>query len=326
MWVTTGKLSHCLQVFSSRLHFLRGPVAGRRLCNQASSVLKASGPSLVPKATSCIRFNHSVTVDVPQISMKIKILSALKDNYMYLIIDEKTREAAIVDPVNPEKVVDAVKEEDVKLKTVLTTHHHWDHAGGNESLVKLIDGLTVCGGDDRIGALNKKVKHADELTIGSLNVRCMFTPCHTTGHICYFVTGADGGDPTVFTGDTLFIAACGRFFEGTADQMHHALIEELGQLPNETNVYCGHEYTVSSLRYALTVEPENIDLQKKMEWAMAQRAKEIPTVPSTIGDEKKINPFMRVGEVSVQKYTGTSDAITTMEKLRKDKDNFKPKM
>lgn len=114
--------------------------------------------------------------------MSIKILPALSDNYMYLIICNKTKEAAIVDPVNPETVLEAVKSENVQLKTVLTTHHHWDHAGGNEKLVSLHkQPLVVIGGDDRIGALNKKVGHDDTFKIGLLDVRCLFTPCHTTG-------------------------------------------------------------------------------------------------------------------------------------------------
>lgn len=114
--------------------------------------------------------------------LSIKILPALSDNYMYLVICNKTKEAAIVDPVNPETVIEAVKQENVNLKSVLTTHHHWDHAGGNEKLVSTFDSpLTVYGGDDRIGALNKKVKQDDTFKIGDLNVKCIFTPCHTTG-------------------------------------------------------------------------------------------------------------------------------------------------
>ena len=115
--------------------------------------------------------------------MSVKILPALSDNYMQLIICNKTKEAAIVDPVNPESVIEAVKNEAVDLKSVLTTHHHWDHAGGNEKLVSLFDKpLIVYGGDDRIGALNKKVTQDDNFKIGNVNVKCLFTPCHTTGN------------------------------------------------------------------------------------------------------------------------------------------------
>ena len=170
--------------------------------------------------------------------MKIQLLPALSDNYMYLLIDDRTKEAAIIDPVEPDKVIEAVQKHGVKLSTVLTTHHHWDHAGGNEELAKKVGGLTVVGGDDRIGALNKKVKNGDTFTIGSMNIECMATPCHTTGHICYFVTdSAKDQEPIVFTGDTLFVAGCGKFFEGTASQMYTALIDKLSNLPANTVSY-----------------------------------------------------------------------------------------
>lgn len=167
--------------------------------------------------------------------MKIELLPALTDNYMYLIIDEDTQEAAVVDPVQPQKVIETVKKHRVKLTTVLTTHHHWDHAGGNEKLVKLEPGLKVYGGDDRIGALTHKVTHLSTLQVGSLSVKCLSTPCHTSGHICYFVSKPGSSEPSaVFTGDTLFVAGCGKFYEGTADEMYRALLEVLGRLPPDT--------------------------------------------------------------------------------------------
>lgn len=165
--------------------------------------------------------------------MQVHILPALADNYMYLVVDETTNEAAVVDPVEPDKVVAAVAEYGVKLSTILTTHHHWDHAGGNNDLVKKVDGLKVVGGDDRIGSLNCKVGHGDEFKVGSLTIKCLATPCHTTGHICYLVE-SDGEPAAVFTGDTLFVAGCGKFFEGTPDEMYSALIEKLSVLPGAT--------------------------------------------------------------------------------------------
>uniref|UniRef100_A0A3Q2HK14 Hydroxyacylglutathione hydrolase, mitochondrial n=1 Tax=Equus caballus TaxID=9796 RepID=A0A3Q2HK14_HORSE len=201
-------------------------------------------------------------------SMKVELLPALTDNYMYLIIDDDTKEAAIVDPVQPQKVVETVKKHGVKLTTVLTTHHHWDHAGGNEKLIKLEPGLKVYGGDDRIGALTHKVAHLSTLQVGSLNVKCLSTPCHTSGHICYFVTKPNSSDPpAVFTGDTLFVAGCGKFYEGTADEMYKALLEVLGRLPPDTRVYCGHEYTINNLKFARHMEPNNAAIQEKLAWA-----------------------------------------------------------
>jgi len=271
-----------------------------------------------------IRGTHSSQQSVNMTDMSIRILPALSDNYMYLIICNKTKEAAIVDPVNPESVLEAVQKENVQLKSVLTTHHHWDHAGGNEKLVSLFKGpLTVYGGDDRIGALNKKVGQDDTFKIGNLDVQCLFTPCHTTGHICYFVQ-TPAHEKAVFTGDTLFLAGCGRFFEGTAEQMYSALIDKLSKLPDETKVFCGHEYSLQNLKYANHVEPENAAISNKIEWAKVKRGANEPTVPSTIAEEKQINPFMRVECESVQQFAkAPGNAIETMSAIRKIKDSFK---
>lgn len=170
-----------------------------------------------------------------------------------------------------------MNDKSVQLKAILTTHHHWDHAGGNEKLVsKYSNPLKVYGGDDRIGGLTDKVKQDDQLKVGNLSIRCLFTPCHTTGHICYFIETPD--ERAVFTGDTLFSGGCGRFFEGTASQMYDALINKLSKLPDDTNVYCGHEYTLQNLSFGKHVEPTNKDIMKKNISAKAQREEDLPTV------------------------------------------------
>ncbi|XP_030763113.1 hydroxyacylglutathione hydrolase, mitochondrial [Sitophilus oryzae] len=269
------------------------------------------------------RNNHSSQINVSLPNMKVTVLPALSDNYMYLITDETTKQAAIVDPVAPNTVLEAVENEKVNLTKVLTTHHHWDHAGGNEELLKKSKHpLEVFGGDHRIGALTNKIGDGDKFKIGEIDVECLFTPCHTTGHICYYLTDSTG-QSAVFTGDTLFIGGCGRFFEGTADQMYTALIEKLAKLPDETLVFCGHEYTEQNLKFARHVEKENRDIVKAIEEAEQKRAKGIPTVPSTIGNEKKINPFMRVMMGTVQRHASCSDAVSTMKNIRKEKDSFK---
>ncbi|KAJ8923150.1 hypothetical protein NQ315_001704 [Exocentrus adspersus] len=253
-----------------------------------------------------LRGSHSSQETIQLNKMKVTILPALSDNYMYLISDENTKQAAVVDPVEPETVLKAVRDEGVNLTKVLTTHHHWDHAGGNEELVKKIS----------------KRSSSDRFSIGDINVECLFTPCHTSGHICYYLT-APGQPPAVFTGDTLFIAGCGRFFEGTAEQMYSALVEKLGNLPDNTRVFCGHEYTLQNLKFARFVEKENPEILKKITWAQEMRKQGIPTVPSTIGDEKKVNPFMRVMMGTVQSHASCSDPISTMQSIRREKDNFK---
>uniref|UniRef100_A0A069DYH6 hydroxyacylglutathione hydrolase n=1 Tax=Panstrongylus megistus TaxID=65343 RepID=A0A069DYH6_9HEMI len=264
---------------------------------------------------------HSSILNINMTGMKIKVLPALGDNYMYLVVDESTKEAAVVDPVEPASVVKAVTDEGVKLTKVLTTHHHWDHAGGNKKMVKAIP-VPVYGGDDRIEALTDKVSDGYKLKIGQLDVECLSTPCHTGGHICYVVSNP-GQSPAVFTGDTLFVAGCGRFFEGTADQMCTALLDKLGTLPDDTQVYCGHEYTTTNLKFAKTLEPNNSDVTEKLNWAEATRNQQKPTVPSTIGEEKKYNPFMRVKNQTLQKKCGCTDAVSTMQYVRRLKDNFK---
>ncbi|CAO1391413.1 unnamed protein product [Diamesa tonsa] len=267
---------------------------------------------------------HSISQVINMADMTIRILPALTDNYMYLIICNETKEAAIVDPVNPESVLSAVELDNVNLKSVLTTHHHWDHAGGNLKLVEQFKGgnLTVYGGDDRIEAMNKKIGQDDTFKIGNLNVKCLFTPCHTTGHICYYVQ-APSGDKVVFTGDTLFLGGCGRFFEGTAEQMYEALIGKLAKLPDETKVFCGHEYSLQNLKYGNHIEPDNATISAKIEWSKMKRESNEPTVPSTIAEEKLINPFMRVHEASVQQFAKFSDPIACMTAIRKIKDTFK---
>ncbi|XP_076664199.1 transmembrane protein 104 isoform X2 [Andrena cerasifolii] len=278
--------------------------------------------NIVVKSITSTTASHRIPALIEQPNMKVQIIPALQDNYMYLIIDEASREAAIVDPVDPEAVAAAVQQNNVNLTKVLTTHHHWDHAGGNGKLCKKFNNLQVYGGDDRIEALTNKVKHEDSINIGGLKVCCLATPCHTTGHICYFIAG-DQDPPAVFTGDTLFAGGCGRFFEGTAEQMYNALIQILGSLPSETKVYCGHEYTENNLKFGKSVEPGNEAIRQKIEVVRVQCEKHCPTVPSTIGEEKLTNPFMRVHEQTVMDYAKQTDPIQTMAFLRRNKDTFK---
>nr|XP_002130731.1 hydroxyacylglutathione hydrolase, mitochondrial-like [Ciona intestinalis] len=266
---------------------------------------------------------HSKPLSTQLNKMKVNLLPALEDNYMYLLVDEKTNEAAIVDPVEPDKVLKAVEKEGVKLTTILTTHHHWDHAGGNKELISKVgaSNLKVYGGDDRIDGITTKAVEGLEFNVGSLEIRCLFTPCHTTGHICYFVKNPN--TPAVFTGDTLFVSGCGRFFEGTAEQMYSSLVKKLSILPPATQVYCGHEYTVSSLKFAQFVQPNNQHVLEKLNWSIKQRENNQPTIPSTIAEEMLYNPFMRVENEELQKRCKTSTPVETMKFLRNEKDHFK---
>ncbi|KAJ3029189.1 UNVERIFIED_CONTAM: hypothetical protein HDU68_012776 [Siphonaria sp. JEL0065] len=237
------------------------------------------------------------------------------DNYAYLLLTDKAKGlCAAVDPAEPDKVLAAAKERGWTVDTILTTHHHHDHSGGNEELVKLLAPTTtpVYGGDDRIPALTFKVADKQQFTLGDLTI--------TPGSVSYFVTSNQSTEKAVFTGDTLFIAGCGRFFEGTPEEMDTSLNKILAALSDDTQVFCGHEYTASNLRFAITVDPENAELKRKLEWANATKV----TVPSTIGEEKRINPFMRVGVASVQDAIGgVRDTVAVMAKLRELKNNFR---
>uniref|UniRef100_A0A803P0V0 hydroxyacylglutathione hydrolase n=1 Tax=Cannabis sativa TaxID=3483 RepID=A0A803P0V0_CANSA len=257
--------------------------------------------------------------------MKIHHIPCLEDNYSYLIIDESTKEAAAVDPVEPEKVLNVAQQHGVVLKLVLTTHHHWDHAGGNEKLRQLVPGIKVYGGSkDNVKGCTDIVDNGDKISLGAdISILALHTPCHTNGHISYYVTGKEGEDPAVFTGDTLFVAGCGKFFEGTAEQMHQSLCVTLASLPKPTRVYCGHEYTVKNLQFAVTVEPENVKIQQKLSWAQQQRKAGLPTIPSTIEEEMETNPFIRVDLPEIQEKVGCDSAVEAIHEIRKRKDNWR---
>ncbi|KAL2317557.1 hypothetical protein Fmac_031433 [Flemingia macrophylla] len=257
--------------------------------------------------------------------MKIQHIACLEDNYSYLIVDESTKEAAAVDPVEPEKLLEAANSHGVTLKLVLTTHHHWDHAGGNEKIKQLVPGIKVYGGSvDNVKGCTHKVENGDKVSLGAnVNILALHTPCHTQGHISYYVTDKEDEHPAVFTGDTLFIAGCGKFFEGTAEQMYQSLNVTLGSLPKTTRVYCGHEYTVKNLQFALTLEPDNLRIQQKLTWAQNQRQAGLATIPSTIEDELETNPFMRVDLPELQEKVGCKSPVEALGEIRKRKDNWR---
>ncbi|CAM9102292.1 unnamed protein product [Scytosiphon promiscuus] len=264
----------------------------------------------------------------------------LSDNYAYLLIDPVTKLAACVDPAEPEKVgvIAAAKARGVEISTLLCTHKHWDHSGGNEAMKKMIPGLEVVSSayEDDVPAMTVALKDLEEYTLGSLTVKALHTPCHTRGHVLFYVTssaaaasaGQEGRDeeaaPLVFSGDTLFVGGCGRFFEGDAAQMSHALQGVAAKLPAATRVFCGHEYTVSNLQFALSVEPDNKAVSDKLDWSRRVLAKGAYTVPSTIAQELEHNPFMRVDEQAVRAATGSGDAVGAMKQLREMKNTFRP--
>ncbi|CAD6196966.1 unnamed protein product [Caenorhabditis auriculariae] len=189
----------------------------------------------------------------------VQVVRALEDNFMYIVRNENDDKVLVVDPVEPEKIQNICVKDNLTIVGALITHHHWDHAGGTPAFRKAFPDsqqVPIFGGDDRIEHVDKILKHDEEFEQAGLKIRSLSTPCHTRGHVCYHVSGKNGPG-VVFTGDTLFIAGCGKFFEGSADQMHRNLNEILASLPDSTLVYVGHEYTATNLKFAESVEPGN---------------------------------------------------------------------
>jgi hydroxyacylglutathione hydrolase len=222
--------------------------------------------------------------------MQVIPIPQLSDNYAYLIIDEATRQAAIVDCAEVAPVIRTVRESGAELSAILPTHHHWDHIGGNEDLLKQmrLEVYGYAGQGQRIPGCTREVKEGDTVRVGNLAARIIFIPAHTAGHVAYYFEG----EKAVFTGDTLFAGGCGRLFEGDAAMMMRSL-SKLMALPDDTRVYFGHEYTEKNLRFALTLEPHNAALRAKHAWAVEQARTGQPTVPTTIASEKATNPFFR---------------------------------
>merc|ERR1712086_69591 len=255
--------------------------------------------------------------DLPTVSMeRVTTVRALSDNYMYLIVDPATKQAAVVDPVEPERVLAAAAQQGATVTTVLCTHSHWDHAGGNSKIKALVPGIHIYGGKgDHAEAVDIEVGQGDSFSVGQLQVDVLFTPCHTPGHVCYIVDGTD-----VFTGDTLFVGGCGNFNRGTPAQMASAFAK-LGNLPAETRAWVGHEYTIANLSYAAFVEPDNEALLRKLEWAQQSVQAGRATVPTTIGEEHRTNPFMRAvfGVETVLAHCGTNDPTAALRFVRQEK-------
>ncbi len=214
----------------------------------------------------------------------------LRDNYAYLVIDPATRKAAVIDCAEAAPVLEEIAQRKVEVVALLPTHHHYDHVGGHEDFLRVhkVAVYAYAGQRDRIPGATHEVREGDEIPVGNLRARVLYIPAHTTGHVAYYFPDAG----VVFTGDTLFVAGCGRLFEGDAATMM-ASLGKLARLPENTLVYCGHEYSQKNLEFALQLEPGNPALRAKYERVLDLRRRGLPTVPSTIGEEKATNPFLR---------------------------------
>jgi hydroxyacylglutathione hydrolase len=249
-------------------------------------------------------------------------LRAFTDNYIWTIRD--AGQAAVVDPGDAAPVLDYLRRERLKLVAILNTHHHADHVGGNGALLRHANVPVFGPHDERIPDVTDRLADGERMTLPHFGItfEIMEIPGHTRTHIAFH------GGGMLFCGDTLFAAGCGRLFEGTPGQMHDAL-ERLMRLPDATRVYCGHEYTLSNVRFAKAAEPANRALQDLETSARQLRDKDLPTLPSTIAQEKATNPFVRCREpgvvASATKYAGKSlaDPVSVLAAIREWKNNFR---
>ena len=253
--------------------------------------------------------------------MKIEIIPCLNDNYSYLIHDEISNTVAIVDPSEFIPCDTIISKNYKKLDFILNTHHHYDHVGGNEELKKKYNSKVLGFENDknRIPQIDTVLKDNQEFKIGTLNFTTIFIPGHTRGHVAFYFKK----ERVVFSGDTLFSLGCGRVFEGTYKQMFQSL-NKLKNLPGETKVYCGHEYTFKNLEFCLKFNPNNDFLKKKKDDIKLSLKNKKPTIPSTIADEIKANIFFRVNDPDVKKAINLENSadIEIFAKLRDLKDNF----
>ena len=239
--------------------------------------------------------------------MKVEIIRCLKDNYCYLIIDENSNIACVIDPSEGSPIINFCDKNNIKPKYILNTHHHFDHVGGNQE-IKNRYGSKILGyeGDkERIPGIDITLKDEQVWKQENFVAKIFHIPGHTKGHICFHFFK----DKIIFSGDTLFSLGCGRIFEGTYDQMYKSL-NKFKKLPLETKIYCGHEYTLQNSKFCIKYDPSNKKLLKKINKIKEDIINKIPTLPTTIKDELECNIFLKAND------------IETFSKLRDLKDNF----
>jgi len=239
--------------------------------------------------------------------MRVEIIPCLQDNYSYLIIDDSNNSACVVDPSEASPIINFLENKSINLKYILNTHHHFDHIGGNKDLKKKFGSIVVGFKEDpnRIPEIDILLEDNQIWKAENFTAKIIHVPGHTTGHICFHFFQ----EKLVFTGDTLFSLGCGRIFEGTYKEMFESL-NKIKSLPEETKIYCGHEYTLNNSKFCIKHDFENLNLKKKIENLKKQIGDGMPTIPSTIKDELECNIFLRANN------------LESFSKLRDLKDNF----
>ena len=254
-------------------------------------------------------------------ALDVRQFPCLQDNYGYLIRCSETGACAAIDTPDAGEILKEAGALGWEISQIWNTHHHWDHAGGNAAIREAAGAVVVApaGEADTIGEVDRKVAHGDTVRLGEQEAEVIDVGGHTLGHIAYWFKEAGAA----FVGDALFALGCGRLFEGTPQQMH-ASLSRLKALPEDTVIYCAHEYTAANARFALSVDPENSALQAYSEKVAAARAKNEPTVPTTIAAELEANPFLRWDDPALRAHLGLERAEDweVFAEVRRRKDNF----
>lgn len=232
-------------------------------------------------------------------SIEIHRLPAFHDNYLWLVANTQTGEALAIDPGDAAVVSLSLKSLGLHLHAILITHHHPDHIGGLAELKKAFNPRVYGPNTARIPLIETTLVEGDELKLLGISFKVLETPGHTLDHIVYYADIASKG-PVLFCGDTLFAAGCGRLFEGTAEQMLVSL-EKLCKLPKETQIYCAHEYTLANLKFAVAVEPGNLQTTARLQEVESMRSQGLATIPTNLGVELMTNPFLRISESEVRR-------------------------
>ncbi|MEP7205502.1 MAG: hydroxyacylglutathione hydrolase [Casimicrobiaceae bacterium] len=254
-------------------------------------------------------------------------IPAFRDNYIWLLIEGGN--AVVIDPGDAGPVLAVLDREGLRLTAILNTHHHNDHVGGNQALLERHDVPVFGPVRERIPGMTRPLREGERVDVPGIGMHLdvLDVPGHTAGHIAYVQAATRGAAPRAFVGDTLFACGCGRLFEGSPGEMWSSL-QKLAALPDPTEIYCAHEYTLANLRFAAAVEPDSEAIRERTERETARRVRGEPTVPSRLADERATNPFLRAGRPGVMRAAGlhagrvVDDPVASFAVLRDWKDRF----
>ncbi len=249
--------------------------------------------------------------------MNITLIPALGDNYIYLISWEN--KGIVIDPAEASPVLTEIQNKQITLRAILNTHHHSDHVGGNEQIKEQTNSPIIGPDDRRIPGLDQVAKEGEAVSIDGITFQVLSVPGHTTSHIAFYLPEMKW----LFSGDSLFAGGCGRIFEGTYEQMLTSL-KKIATLPEDTQVFCGHEYTQNNLEFALSIEPNNPAIQQRLANVKQKRSQHQPTIPSTLAEELLTNPFLRSNDPALKQALGMENAteLEVFTKVRQLKDSY----